>query len=531
MNKDETTSTSNKSSTAKSKNLPKYYLTTDLFKGKEVPTFITNSYFFKKPMCVSKIFPSIGLKNFKEPCDMSKPFIDLKKDNFVSNLIVALRNHLIIAHDRVQIAADKFQYLLSGENKVANLAKRSELYNLSLLIRSLLIQMDSYNNVWEQMVQTSDNKIAIKLFNEINDTSGKKVFGKNEGLFKVFNKLREMFLNHKLEFINLEQLPEYKIFHAENIPNKGFNVCFSAEGPDGAWDIATMSMRGITSCQRWEGEHHLCLIGSIISQFVGIIYITSGSDFEKRGTKMIRRSLVRYAIDADENKPCLIIDRIYPLKQEQEADNEALKIFVKALSSKTSLPIYLASQLGPRVKHLYVPYETYRNEISEKNWAYQDTPLKTSVDFQILKLLQSSNDEVKRNISLFKTKLISAMSEKCKDILNNPKENSQNEIYKILRNIKLNYSIDQFNVELCKNIFNRINFDISMSKEDPKIAYRKYLSFFLIQLKNIHKTEEHNIKYFVDGIVSRVIDYKVFNSFIFEELLPTIIKQEIKNSF
>ena len=35
---------------------------------------------------------------------------------------------------------------------------------------------------------------------------------------------------------------------------KDYKIVFSSNGKEGLWDIATMSARGITSCQGWNGR-------------------------------------------------------------------------------------------------------------------------------------------------------------------------------------------------------------------------------------------------------------------------------------
>lgn len=59
------------------------------------------------------------------------------------------------------------------------------------------------------------------------------------------------------------------------------------------WDIATMSMRGIKSCQGWSSSHRSCLIGSVVDPYMGVAYITDGKTFEGRGPRMLVRSVVR----------------------------------------------------------------------------------------------------------------------------------------------------------------------------------------------------------------------------------------------
>jgi hypothetical protein len=522
------------------KSLP-YSLTTDLFKGrKEVPEFITGHKVFKTEMKVSKIFPSIGLTNFKESCDIAKPLLDLKKENFVSHLITAMLNGLIAARDEAMAIGDRIQFLLLGEERTAQLAKIDDVYNLVVLIKNLIPQIDTYNNAFERVVQTSEGRIVLRLVEEVLDRNGKAVFRKNESLFKVFAKLRDQFTANNLNFINLEQSAEFKTFCAENVPNKKYQVIFSAEGTEGAWDLLTMSMRGIKSCQRWDGDYPRCLIGSIVSKFVGIIYITSGADFEFKcpmpngnvvtgnGSKMMRRSLVRYAIDADEGKPCLIIDRMYPLQQGQDVDEETLKVFMKALTSKTSLPVHFAPHLGTKVRHFYVPFEKIREEMPERDWTYQDTPLKTNLDFQLHVLTSASTEDVNRYINCFKIKLVTQMGEYFRNVLANNMQVDA-EICRTISNIRLNSSIDKFNDSVTKLIFERYAFNMPKMFSDPRDCYRKYLMQLAFSLKSIRIAQEPNIIMHIDAATSRAVNHKSFCDFLFQKLILGCIKQELQS--
>lgn len=96
---------------------------------------------------------------------------------------------------------------------------------------------------------------------------------------------------------------------------KGSRIVFSSAGNKGLWDIATMSMRGISSCQRWDYDngysHERKLVGSMLDPYCGIIYITTGTK-TKLGEKMTKRAVVRFVIDG--NKPYLFIERVYGIR-------------------------------------------------------------------------------------------------------------------------------------------------------------------------------------------------------------------------
>jgi hypothetical protein len=93
---------------------------------------------------------------------------------------------------------------------------------------------------------------------------------------------------------------------------KKSTLTFSSSGKKGQWDIATMSMRGLTSCQRWNagGEHKYGLIGSVVDPHLGIIYLSSDKK-NKYGSKMIARALVRF-VKNNNNESAILIERVYP---------------------------------------------------------------------------------------------------------------------------------------------------------------------------------------------------------------------------
>jgi hypothetical protein len=131
------------------------------------------------------------------------------------------------------------------------------------------------------------------------------------------------------------------IIAAKKIGSKGkHKIVFSGSGDQALWDIATMSMRGIYSCQRWGNYHSRALVGSMMDPYVGIIYTTNSKKM-KHGSKMLRRAVVRFVIS--KKKPALLIERIYPrLKNGNSPKNSmSFKRFAKFLKAKTNnkLPI------------------------------------------------------------------------------------------------------------------------------------------------------------------------------------------------
>lgn len=54
-------------------------LSTEVFAGKTVAPLLMEHSLFKTPTEIKKIFPSIGLPNFKDETAIAKCFVDLKK--------------------------------------------------------------------------------------------------------------------------------------------------------------------------------------------------------------------------------------------------------------------------------------------------------------------------------------------------------------------------------------------------------------------------------------------------------------------
>ncbi len=126
-------------------------------------------------------------------------------------------------------------------------------------------------------------------------------------------------------------------------------VIFSSTGTQGIWDIATMSMRGIQSCQTWGCRQATKLVGSIVDPYCGIIYLTNGND-----DKMIYRAVVRYIIHKQLG-PALMLERIYPYISDALQQDAIFAIFARSLAEKTKLPIYLASHLERIPSRCYIP--------------------------------------------------------------------------------------------------------------------------------------------------------------------------------
>jgi len=280
------------------------------------PDYIKTHAVFAKLDKITKVFPGIGLPNSKEDCEYSN----------------------------INDARTDAQNLLYTDMRTA-LYNTLSTYGMDTPIRVLLSAV--YNHIgtyYMAMVLEEEGKLAIKFNADVGVWDTKVFARKGESAFKVYNKLIEKCKETPptTPLVALETLTYFKSFSATNISSgKKYQVCFSSSGQDGAWDIATISMRGIASCQAWNTPQSRGLIGSIASKYVGVLYITNGEPFNEYGSKMLRRAMTRFAIHKTTKKPALLVDRTYP------ADEANVRsIFKKFLQSKVNIPILFTGELG-----------------------------------------------------------------------------------------------------------------------------------------------------------------------------------------
>lgn len=184
-----------------------------------------------------------------------------------------------------------------------------------------------------------------------------------------------------------------KVFERIGLPNcesaisKTHRIVFSAAGNKGLWDIATMSMRGVRSCQRWGNWHAHALVGSMMDPYCGIIYITNGNEF-KFGEKMLQRALVRFVVHRRTGQPALMIERIYPRSEgevyrrgpdgywryitdpKEKRNKEALNFFIDFLKKKTNNKISIITHNGTGYS---IPMSNSVSRLTDDNHSYRDS--------------------------------------------------------------------------------------------------------------------------------------------------------------
>jgi hypothetical protein len=354
----------------------------DIFKDKKYPKWFIEHPIFNDVKEIKKVFPSIGLSNSETEIDLDNGQPALKS---AITLIAGISKRL----------KDRKTLLQAHSKKELNIDQKAKI-DRCINILSELVSLLSKKN---QLVSTNNGRVVIKLPKDlILKGEEKPIFRAEEGLFRVYNKLNDLHKETNLVGMpKLESLRSFKTFSAENIPNNKFKIVFSSNGKQGAWDIATMSMRGVSSCQSWTGQYSHCLIGSVLDPFVGIIYLTSGNKYNAYGSKMIKRSIVRFVINEETKKPYLLMDNIYPSE-----DKKIVEYFISFLKEKTNNKfdvVYGPTSKHELIKNSYLPLTPIRKKLAETNSREDDeyyddlSTLQSYQDLKIKNKKQGCNDK------------------------------------------------------------------------------------------------------------------------------------------
>lgn len=269
--------------------------TKSIVKNSKLPKFITDHQIFEKIDEVKKIFPLIGLKNGSE---------SVGKLNYAKFIAPEIKKEL------------KAMFTSTG--------------------------------YWHNQAR------AKKIYNALNECS-EKDFVVDKKLTLTPKKLKNIGVrNVKEAYYTCMYHPDdrkYAIIDDDDFNhfpkiNNGWNVVFSSSGSTGVWDIATMSMRGIDSCQAWDGSYKRNLIGSIIDPFVGVIYLTNNKNYGTHGKEMLYRCVVRYVVNRTTKKPAILLEPMYSsdddyddfVEEKRDAVLEIFKLYLKKHLTK-KLPI------------------------------------------------------------------------------------------------------------------------------------------------------------------------------------------------
>jgi hypothetical protein len=289
------------------------FLTKKIASSKKWPNWLKAG--ITKSKSIKKAFPSIGLKNCSGKTDTS-----IVDDMVISHLDAAICD----GNDDDLLFETKAEVLAAEALYIAN----SILKNGSLVMKSDLV------SPW-----------------------GKILCKKGESASKLLAK-------------KAPHLKRITYRHSKSICDEIVRLCGSKSKLKivfsyDPWDIATMSMRGISSCQSWNSHYKECVIGSVVDPYAAVIYITDGSKTQY-GERMLARSVVRIVVPSKEQKDIqywkthrktratsIFIEEPYIASED---DSETNADYVRVFAD------FITSKLGNKVK-IVSGYDSHRYQI------------------------------------------------------------------------------------------------------------------------------------------------------------------------
>lgn len=322
--------------------------TNELFADKTYPSWITTHHVFNRLKYIRKVFPELGLPNFSESIaiDNSKEVMTF------TNQLLSLIGDLMAARSTKLIALSK---------KGTKIGKKRRA-NLALLVNVMGALAQELRTNQSAFINRADNgKVSLGL--PIDLMHEDVIFMKRgAGLLKLYEKFNSILLENKfLALTPINTTYQFKNFSSINIPAKTTIVKFTSDGKDGIWNIATMSMRGVNSCQSWDGMgggQSGKVIGSMIDPFTAIIYLTCGTNINNYGDKMVRRCVVRYMIDNVSKEPYLLLEKMYPAFDKPSLDTFVSVIKKRAPDINVLYSVDIggkANVFGSKLSHSYIP--------------------------------------------------------------------------------------------------------------------------------------------------------------------------------
>jgi hypothetical protein len=340
----------------------------DIFEAHKFPGFIKDHSIFKKLKSINKIFPDIGLPNCEE---------EITIDN--SKEIAASADALI---GEMQNAIDKRLRNIQKWVAAKELSdKRKKKYEECVHLLNEMKGLTTTAKNRKKFLTPNNGKFTLNLPADVVASDKKPVFKTGEGLFRAYNKMSDVLKEGK--FVSMDKLDNmysFKDFSAKNIPATKHKVVFSSDGAEGAWDIATMSMRGINSCQTWGPNNapgnSAHIVGNMVDPFTGIIYLTTGVKFNEHGSKMIRRCVVRFVVDRITKTPSIMLERMYPAD-----DKSVLDSFKEFLKKRTDgkFPVLYSGQYGG-IGNKYVPMSKTVEDLDQNAFPYRDSGINYEKD-------------------------------------------------------------------------------------------------------------------------------------------------------
>lgn len=489
----------------------------EFLENKKLPSFLSNNKTLKSFGKVHKVFPGIGLPNCKEDCVLDNTqFIKESARLFVN----AVSTIIYEAYPRLTNYATYFPSKRVSPEKLAKIVNTGLLvYNTWLTVAGSAVNY---------LVIEADGKISIKLYRDIlNPTDPPNqptvAFKTGESLFRVYNKLYTAISELKcgVRIEKLDTMPEFKIFSSNNLPSNKFQIVFSSEGAGGLWDIATMSMRGISSCQSWKGQYKQNLIGSIVDPFVGIIYLTSGQDVDGLGSKMVKRSIVRFVVNAEKKKSFIAIDRMYP-----SYDKNVIDLFLAFIKQRVGdldvVYAYDYENMAQIIKQSYIPYSEGAHDIKDSNLSYRDTKIPFKWQFN------KSPSVLEKNISTKQTKfrnyLFNTSFQSVKKI------KAEESVSEFINNTSFPYLLRDYYKDVAEKI---IELGPDLEEFSNSKDYMKRLCFFYLNNKHLTKGVKTSFvrklnKYFKKKVDSKNL-FKALD--VVQDQIDAKIKTEMKKCF
>ncbi len=473
----------------------------DILDQKGAPNWLRNHPVLKNKPKIKKIFPHIGLNSFREEVKLEINQIDKRKIvedvlNEISSTIISLRVTIATWSDELE-----YDYPRNEHKEIV-----SKLNNFHKILYTL-------STVIVRSIYSNDE---LTLIDEVKE--GTYHFRKGEKIFRVYGKIKKIYselcnespiktyCNHSMPDIN--NIPEVKKYNNLLGDNK-YYIVFNSDD-NGTWDVCTMSMRGITSCQSWDYETEgdrkplqNALIGSILSKYIGIIYLTSGSKMVL-GEKMLKRCVVKFVTHKNTKIPYIVIDRMY-----DSYDTSIMKLFVDTLQKHTHVKVldyataYASNndedQPIPK-EDLKLPPENEIEDLDDHELPYQDTP------FQRKQNLRKEYPK-EENRYLTQEKKTEAIKEKKMDAINSFNNNLMTIGFKIERHTKnlIGWNtniVTSHTIKGCDNIFQTIrrliynsntwknNFDPNFIK---RFIFKKVNNKIEIIKNKLHDTDQDHV--------------------------------------
>lgn len=418
------------------------------------PEWLRTHTVFKEMSKVDKVFPKIGLPNFKESCDIMNSAEALAGATQLGyRFITEMSNAQRTLYTKLDAALKSTE-----KDRNENCSKIQSLINL---LNNVIYSMN-----FNDYAKVIEGKVVLRLRGDVFNGDKNPVFRKDEAVLRVVNKLWDMCETFKVVQIKTDQYQEFKDFSRVNVPNKKYMLSFSSSGEEGAWDIGTISMRGVTSCQSWNAPQSRGLIGSIASKFVGVMYLASEQEIPGYGSKMLNRCMVRFAIHKTTKKPALILDRMYP-----NPNADTLAAFKKILKEKSGLDVLCTFDndgynRSPNIgTDYYIPDEPSRKFLKQGEFSYMDYAIPVQAHAPMIKKIPANitsiSDEFKKNVSDDLNKMIKL------------KREMYVTAHKTLEGLRAEFDVAKKKWEAeneAKPEAERSKFDLEEPKMDPELA-------------------------------------------------------------